>query len=57
MFLCCSWQLKEKIVLMFNFLSANAKSLMGIFVRIMRKNEFWSLKCKALNIMEIYKNK
>ena len=47
-FLRCNWQLK-KLISCSILLSANAKCLMGMFVRILREKEFWSLKCKALN--------
>ena len=46
-FLRCNRRLKKKIDLVFHFLSANAKCLMVIFVRILRKNEFWSLNIKT----------
>ena len=48
MFLRCNLQLKKKIDLVFN-LSANVNCLIGIFLRILHKNEFWSFKCKAIN--------
>ena len=57
LFLRSNWQLKKKIDLVFHFLSTNAKCLMGVFVRTLRKNEFWLLKCKVLNKNENIKKR
>ena len=46
MFLRCNWQLKKKIDLVFH--SSKCKHQKPyVFVRILPKNEFWSLKVGA----------